>query len=96
VSGEDALIVGLKERIASVVEWQGYGCWRTCSGCYESEDGYPNGPYPHSDVLGCTLGGGCHECGGIGAVWDDIDYEAMAREMLAEEPSATLTEGHGR
>jgi hypothetical protein len=61
------------------------GCWRTCSGCYECEDGYPNGHYPHSAVLGCTLGGGCSDCGGIGAVWDNIDYEDMARETLADD-----------
>ena len=81
----DALIIGLRERIEGVVEFQGHGFWTTCTGCYESEDGYPNGDYPRSEVLGCTLGGGCSECGGLGAVWDDIDYDEMAREMLAED-----------
>lgn len=81
----DALTDGLRERIEGVVEFNGCGFWRTCTGCYESEDGHPNGDYPHSEVLGCTLGGGCSECGGIGAVWDAIDYEQMAREMIAED-----------
>jgi len=91
----DALIVGLRERIAGVVEFQGHGFWTTCSGCYESEDGYPNGYYPHSEVLGCTLGAGCSECGGIGAVWDDIDYDEMAREMLAEDREAAAIRSLG-
>jgi hypothetical protein len=84
----DALIDGLAERIESVVEFSGYGCWTTCTGCYESEDGHPNGDYPHSQVLNCTLGGGCSECGGIGAVWDNTDYEDVARSMLAEDAAA--------
>jgi hypothetical protein len=81
----DALIVDLRERIDGVVAFNGCGFWRTCSGCYESEDGYPNGHYPNSRVLQCTLGAGCSECGGIGATWDPIDYEEMAREMIAED-----------
>lgn len=92
----DALIADLADRIKSVVEFQGYGHWRTCSGCYESEDGYPNGHYPRSDVLGCTLGAGCSECGGIGAVWDNIDYGAMADEMHAEDRRATDRETPGQ
>jgi len=53
----------------------GKGIWRTCTGCHESNEGYPTGPY--SDTLKCHLGGGCFECGGIGAVWDMTDYEDM-------------------
>ncbi len=53
----------------------GKGIWRTCTGCYESNEGYPTGPF--SDTLKCHLGGGCFECGGIGAVWDTTDYEDM-------------------
>lgn len=78
---EDAVIAGLADRIAYVIEFNGCGFWRTCTGCYESEDGYPNGHYPTSKVLGCTLGAGCSECGGIGATFDSIDYEDMARDM---------------
>jgi|GEM_PF-2200205 len=78
---------------------RGDGFWRTCSGCYESEDGYPVGHYPHSAILGCTLGGGCSECGGIGAVWDDTDYGAMAdamhAEMIAQENAAPVAPAAG-
>jgi hypothetical protein len=63
---------------------EGSGFWRTCTGCYESEDGHPVGHYPHSKILGCALGGGCSECGGIGAVWDTTDYAAMADEGWAQ------------
>lgn len=77
----DALINNLRQRIDRVIEFSGHGFWYTCSGCHESEDGYPNGHYSRSAVLGCTLGSGCSECGGIGAVWDGTDYEDMARWM---------------
>lgn len=59
----------------------GKGLWRTCTGCHESNEGYPTGPY--SALMKCHLGGGCFECGGIGAVWDTTDYEDMGR-YLAE------------
>ncbi|MBN3851953.1 hypothetical protein G3N59_01045 [Paraburkholderia sp. Ac-20340] len=62
-----------------------YGFWRTCSGCHETEDGHPVGHYPFSAILKCDLGSGCRECGGIGAVWDDTDYEAMAAAGDADE-----------
>jgi hypothetical protein len=63
---------GVKEALES-----SDGFWRTCSGCYESEDGHPVGDYPYSAILNCDLGAGCSECGGIGAVWDNTDYDAM-------------------
>ena len=64
---------GVKEALEG-----GDGFWRTCSGCHETEDGHDVGHYPFSDVLNCTLGGGCSECGGLGAVWDNTDYDDMA------------------
>lgn len=73
-------LVGVKEQIA-----EGSGFWRSCSGCHETNEGYPIGCYPHSDTLGCALGSGCRECGGIGAVWDNIDYEDMAEFMRRED-----------
>jgi len=73
------IVDNVKERIA-----EGDGFWRTCSGCHETENGYDVGRYPFSDVFDCTLGGGCSECGGIGAVWDTTDYGAMADELAAE------------
>ena len=62
------------------------GWWRPCSGCYESNEGYPVGPY--SRVLGCDQGGGCSECGGLGAVWN-----YYTEEELADLHRASLTEG---
>lgn len=68
------------------------GFWRSCSGCYETVDGYPSGHYPYSKAYGCTLGSGCSECGGIGAIWDTTNYEEMgafiAAEISAEERAA--------
>lgn len=58
------------------------GFWATCTGCHESNEGHPTGPY--SSIFKCTLGIGCSECGGIGAVWDDTDYAAMAEALLKE------------
>ena len=80
---------------------EGGGFWCTCTGCYESEDGHPVGYYPHSKILGCALGGGCSECGGIGAVWDTTDYAAMAdagwaemqREQAAQERAERVAAG---
>jgi hypothetical protein len=60
---------------------EGEGFWRECSGCYETEDGHPVGHYPYSEVLRCYLGNGCAECGGLGAIWDNTDYEAMAHDF---------------
>lgn len=59
----------LRASIAEVLkEREGYG--QTCTGCHESEDGHDVGHYPFSDTFQCKLGSGCHECGGIGAVWE--------------------------
>ena len=60
---------------------QGGGFWRSCTGCHELNEGHSTGPF--SAVFGCALGNGCSECGGIGAVWDDLDYGAMADAMAA-------------
>lgn len=46
------------------------GCWLTCRGCHESNEGHPTGPY--SKALRCHVGGGCRECGGIGAIWEEL------------------------
>lgn len=65
----------VKERIA-----EGDGFWRSCSGCCETSDGYNVNGYPHSSVFGCELGSGCSECGGIGAVWDNLDYSQVGED----------------
>lgn len=83
-------------RIIEVVE-EGGGMWATCSGCHESEDGYDVGFYPHCDVFQCKLGGGCNECGGLGAVWDSTDWAEFADWSLKQDRTrktikATLAE----
>ncbi|WP_097140885.1 hypothetical protein [Rhizobium subbaraonis] len=73
----------------------GKGVWRSCSGCHETNEGVPLGPY--SSILKCHLGGGCFECGGVGAIWDTTDYEEMGRflsgEALATSPASSGVEG---
>lgn len=64
------------------------GFWRSCSGCYESNEGYDVGP--RDKTLGCHLGGGCDECGGRGAVWDDIDYGDFATFILGLDRGVKL------
>lgn len=81
----------IKERVA-----EGDGFWRSCSGCYETEDGQNVHEYPQSDVFDCVLGGGCSECGGIGAVWDSTDYDAMASELVAEMDQTALSSALGK
>jgi hypothetical protein len=73
------------------------GRWATCSGCHESEDGYDVGHYPFSEALGCKLGGGCRECGGVGAIWDTTDWSDFAdwsqqRDRDRETIKAVLVE----
>lgn len=48
-----------------------HGHWRSCTGCHESDEGHPMGPY--SEDFRCNLGSGCHECGGIGAIWEEFE-----------------------
>lgn len=78
---EDAVARGLAEQVEEAMQ-DGAGFWRSCSGCYETCEGYATGAYPFSEALKCVLGAGCRECGGIGAIWDNTDYEDMAEFML--------------
>ena len=74
----------ISKGIKDAIEENG-GFWRSCTGCYETNEGYPpNGAY-FSKVFKCYLGNGCDECGGIGAIWDDTDYEEMAEYMMQED-----------
>ncbi|WP_301154282.1 Lar family restriction alleviation protein [Metapseudomonas otitidis] len=57
-------LAGVAEQLA-----EGSGWWDACTGCHETEGGMPVGSYPYSEALRCSLGRGCTECGGIGAVW---------------------------
>jgi hypothetical protein len=80
-------LVGVREAMA-----EGGGFWSSCSGCYDTEDGHPTGPYSYSRVFGCALGSGCSECGGIGAVWDNTDYEAMHAEVEPASAAGAVSE----
>lgn len=72
---------------ASVAEEirEGSGFWKSCSGCHEANEGYETGHYPYITAFQCHQGGGCHECGGLGMVWDDTDYADMARSILEDD-----------
>ena len=89
----------LADRVAGVLKEEaasGAACgWRPCTGCYESEDGYPLGDYPHSKTFGCLVGAGCSECGGLGVVWEyysKADLDAMVRDL---DPAAKFAEWVG-
>ena len=84
----DPLIEGLERALPEMDPEEGR--WLTCSGCYESEDGHPVGSYPSSALLGCTLGGGCHECGGLGAIWDMTNYADFAELALAQDTATAV------
>ncbi len=77
-----------REHVFAAME-DGKGAWVSCSGCNTTIDGYPAGDF--SRALQCYVGGGCHECGGMGAIWDTTDYAAMAEEM-AQEPAPVAPE----
>ncbi|WP_395503062.1 hypothetical protein [Ectopseudomonas mendocina] len=74
------------EGVAEVLA-EGHGFWRSCTGCHETEDGHPVGSYAYSSVLQCSLGSGCSECGGLGATWDNTDYDEVVRLMLEDDPT---------
>lgn len=67
-----------------VVRWRGVDGYEvkwtaSCSGCFESEDGYPVGSYPRHPKHGCYVGAGCPECGYHGVRvhcgWGALDGE---------------------
>ena len=67
------------------------GCWVSCSGCHETNEGYETGHYAYSPVFKCYVGCGCRECGGLGVIWDNTDYSALG-DYLAEEMDAPARE----
>lgn len=71
-------IAEIGPRVRELIDEEHDGYWAPCSGCYETEDGYPVGTYSHSEALRCALGSGCSECGGLGAVWDATEWEGYA------------------
>lgn len=77
----DAALIGVDE----VVKESGGG-WKPCSGCYDTEDGHPTRKYDYSRALKTDVGCGCHECGGLGAVWEyysEADLAEMQKEFMA-------------
>jgi|GEM_PF-6563020 len=92
-----ALEARVKEVVAEAAI-DGSGMWRSCSGCYETSDGYNVNGNPFSEAFGCIMGAGCHECGGIGAVWDTTDYAAMGEELsrdaLSSIPAQPVGDGN--
>lgn len=73
-----------------IKDCMGDGQWRPCSGCYDTEDGHPTQRYMHSNVLGCDIGIGCSECGGMGVVWQDFSqYETTSDD----EPEQAVGDG---
>lgn len=73
------------EEVSEITE-EGLGFWKSCSGCHETNEGHPTGPI--HPVLRCSVGFGCTDCGGIGAVWDTTDYGAMCEELALPAPPA--------
>jgi hypothetical protein len=73
--GETDLLRWVSDDITRLIK-EGCGAWRSCSGCHELNEVHDTGPYSHT--FRCALGHGCSECGGIGAVWDTTDYQALA------------------
>ena len=65
--------------------------YRSCSGCFESEDGNPVGDYPMHKNHGCVIGYGCKECQGL--VRDHMAeyYESMTNEEVTSSPSKRST-----
>lgn len=90
-------------QIAEVMD-EGDGFWKPCSGCQEGVDGYVSQEdYPFNPTFRCQPGGGCSECGGLGVVWDNTDYDALTKAMLADleaddsdQPSAFIVWNAGR
>jgi hypothetical protein len=73
--------------VARVID-EGGGFWRPCSGCYETSDGCNVNGFPFSEAFRCDQGGGCDECGGIGVVWDNLDYAAADDNAHPPAPAA--------
>lgn len=97
VSGGDAVEAGehgkllldsVREQVEEAALSGRDGVWLTCSGCADSAEGVLDSrAYPFVEAFGCQLGAGCHECGGIGAVWDTTNWDDFGQSMLSAEAS---------
>jgi hypothetical protein len=83
----------LRGRIAEVVKEAGEdgaaAWWRPCTGCHETEDGHSVGRYHFSRTFKCEAGSGCHECGGLGVIWDyhsARDLADLEQQLSEPEP----------
>lgn len=80
---------GTKTRVR-IVELRGFDGYvikfpRSCTGCYESEDGHPVGSYPIHPKHRVHIGSGCKECHYRGwymdTEWMPIDYDAWSKAI---------------
>lgn len=69
----DPALMGIAEEVK-----ESGGHWQPCTGCYDTEDGHPTQKYAFSPALQTSIGCGCHECGGLGAVWWHMTDEQVA------------------
>ncbi len=81
----DPALIGICEEME-----ESGGHWQPCTGCYDTLEGHPTQKYDYSPALQSPVGCGCHECGGLGAVWwymseqDIADFEKISEELDAE------------
>ena len=52
----------------------------SCSGCYETKEGYTNHDYPTDPKLGIKVGAGCNECGYTGKRKHQLSVAVMAEQ----------------
>ncbi len=88
---EKMLADGVAEAVQEIDALGGCGYWHSCSGCHETNEGHETGWYPYSKIFNCYLGSGCHECGGIGVIWDHHTAEMLAD--LGQELDDGVTAG---
>lgn len=81
-STEQDIVERLRENVAEQLN-ESAGYWHSCSGCHESIDGHS--VTPTDPIFRCAPGGGCRECGGIGVVWDNIDYDDLVKFHIEED-----------
>lgn len=77
----DPALIGIAEEMK-----ESGGHWQPCTGCYDTEDGHPTQKYDYSPALQTAIGCGCHECGGLGAIWWHMtDAEVADFARICEE-----------
>lgn len=74
LAATDPALIGIADQMK-----ESGGQWLPCTGCYDTEDGYPTRKYAYSPALQTAIGYGCDECGGLGAVWWHMTDEERAQ-----------------